>query len=159
MITVEYLGVTGRGRTLKEAKADAARVVRGLVASAKAPLIWCGRGHTVIAWQLGEGEAWYTYTTPKEEGMRTFCASATGDAADALRAGRRHLAHNLDDASMADPRDRAEVERENAQSREFNTLYRAHKAAGASDTEAHANACNRIPAPVAAAAPAALGAA
>jgi len=145
MITVDYLGVQGTGKTVKAAKEDAVRKVRDLVAAARAPLVYCYRGNTVIAWQTGDDRGMYTYTTPTtDEGMRHYCATAQGDRYDAMRRGRAHLARTLDDANAADERDRATVQEDIDRSKAFAELYHKHISKGATDSEAHAAACHGV---------------
>jgi hypothetical protein len=140
MITVDYLGIQGSGKTIRDAKADAARKVAGFVEAAKSPLVYVESGHVMIAWQTGVNESAYTYVSPNtENGPRHYCSMQAGSAYDALRAARRHVAKNIGNASIADPSDRAKVEIEISESRAFTAAYRHAEASGITDP--HTWAC------------------
>lgn len=145
MITVDYLGVQGSGKTVKAAKADAARKVADFVASARSPLVRVMRGHVLIAWQTGVDACAYTYVSlGAEDGAHYYSCSQGGDIEDAMRAVRNHVASNLGDASLADPRDQTSVARDIEYRNRFAALYREHIEAGKSEIEAHRLACNGI---------------
>lgn len=54
-ITIEYLGVQGEGKSIKEAKTDAARKLQELAKRDPTPYIVAFRGEAIIIWHNGEG--------------------------------------------------------------------------------------------------------
>ena len=98
MITLEYMGIEGTGRTLRDAKADAARKVRGLVAAVTHPEIHILGGYTIVAWMTGENECAYTFTHPGDaDGKQYHCCMFGGTIKDAVESGKKHVAQLMAD--------------------------------------------------------------
>lgn len=144
MITVDYLGVKGTGKTVKAAKADAARIVAGFMASAKSPLVYVYKGNVVIAWQTDVESASYTVVHHDTKDGRHFgTSSIPGDIDEAMAKGRWHLAQILEDAGCcADGYDRNAAQADIDRSRRFTAFYRQAEAEGYPD--AHRAACEAL---------------
>ena len=142
----ELAGIEGRGRTMKAAKEHVAERLRNAVAIADCPpRFFTYKGNAVCAWTSGANSGSYTLIWASEDRGEHFSScSMAGTRDDAMRAGRQHLASVIGDVEAADKRDRETVQHDIIEAREFNRLYKAWKAAGANDNDAHRNACNRI---------------
>lgn len=90
-IKVTYFGVEGSGRTIKEAKQDAGRVIERLVANHR-PEVYQHRSNTLIVYHTATGGE-YMMVDAAGEGPR-YCCHAMVSFDDARICGLRHMLTN-----------------------------------------------------------------
>ncbi len=142
-IKVEYLGIEGSGRTVAQARQDAARRAERVIR--QQPVVYAYRGHVLAVWATPYGGS-YTIAHPDSDGRVNFCTSCA-DFDDSLQSGIRHL---LDIARQEGeyevprwvPRGmHRDLVAEWRHQDRFHRAYRDARARGLNDCEAHAAAC------------------
>ena len=151
-VTIQYCGMQADGATVKEAKQNAARKLEAAISGDYTPKIITTPGgkYTAILWREPE---WYCYSVldndkRREAGRESLMyGSSSGykTMADCETSARNHLAQNLintatgedGQAVLLSADDRADHRRYV----EWQYLYKAWKAQGLGDNEAHDSAC------------------
>ena len=148
-ITLEYFGFTGTGATLKDAKIDAGRKIDALHVGTWEPAILEWRGVAALVYRDLNGWSYRFIQTPDESTphMPIGSSSCGDDRRDALQWAQRHVADYAWTAT--DPvedwpewlreTDRAEIR----ERRYWQIAYKALKAEGKTDNEAHQEAFSR----------------
>lgn len=146
-IRLEHFGVDGSGRTVTEAKQDAGRKIQALVEELRFPCVFrFPTGIVGVVARTVEGWSYALLYADQESRTDALAASGYGDQAETVAAMRRHVAQNLvfgvpDHGLSVLADDRAR--REHIGYVNWQLDYRALRAAGKSDHEAHEGASTR----------------
>lgn len=143
-VTVNYFGVSGTGRTVKEAKLDAGRKIEQSLSHR--PRVYRHKALSLFVWADPAGGS-YTITDGQDDKSgRHLCSASEGSFDDATQKGIRHLLSynrpvgDYEIPSWADSYAQGLVA-EWARSDRFQVAYKEAIAAGKTDTEAHYAAC------------------
>lgn len=93
-VSVEYYGMHGSGRTLKEAKEDASRQLKKAMAGYYTPMYLSAGDEAAILYRTPHG--WH-YSFVRDGKMSEGCAVCGDDRNDAEQRLRRHLGANATD--------------------------------------------------------------
>ena len=92
MITVEYMGLSDSGKTVKEAKQKIACKVSRFIAAATCPRIIKHKGCILILTLQDVNSYCYTIVWPDSpEGYINSCSCASGTMKDGEIAGKKHI--------------------------------------------------------------------
>ena len=149
-ITMDYYGMSGTGKTVKEAKADAGAKVSAALRGSYTPIILTHRGYAVLVARSPQGWDYRTIYSPQDgiaEG-RVWLGSNYETEEDATRSALNHLAQMgwaPGDGTNAPEfvKDKA-ARGEFSRWAEFQTRYARAKAAGLNDNEAHHYGCDAL---------------
>lgn len=141
-IKIDYFGVPGEGRTVKEAKQDAGRKIEQIVQNLS-PRIYSHRGHSVVIYRTTEGEA-YDLIHPDSEG----CRHSTSFGGDVEESAIAHLLQITRQAGEFDIPDWVPNEmhpRLTSDWKSNDAFQRAYRAAeGAGEANPHQWACENM---------------
>lgn len=146
-ITLEYLGVEGTGRTVKEAKADAVRKIEQLLKADRSPYFMSFRGQHVIIWHTGTSYAYRQVNNEEDysrgKKIQWGTQTCSDDISQVLGEIRQHLAQVCWDGveEMSPLLTEEREQRDFAQWQRFQIAYQDARAKGLSDTECHRYAC------------------
>ena len=141
-VTVDYFGVSGTGRTVKEAKLDAGRKIESAIS--KSPKVYSYRGRSVFIYYRPGGAA-YVIVHPDSEG-ESLCSS-TCSTDDAERSALHHLLQiarkegEYECPSWVPREYRKEFVRDWRHNDGFQRAYRKAREMGLADTARHYWAC------------------
>lgn len=146
-ITLEYLGIEGTGRTVKEAKLDATRTIEKMLKVDRSPYFMSFRGQSVLIWHNGTS---YVSRMLDQDGdysrgkKVSYCTSHCSDnISDVLAENRRHLAQICWDGQeeMSPLLTEAREQRDFAQWVRFQRAYKDAREKGLRDMDCHKYAC------------------
>lgn len=148
-ITLEYYGVEGAGRTVKDARADAGRKIQAMLAGSYTPHVVSYRAYAVLVFREPTS-GWATMIIADEDGVRfSEGGSCHGyeDQFEAMKAARMHVAQlgwakadGLAAPALLPEREGAEF----ISWARFQLKYSELKASGLTETECHQQACNAM---------------
>lgn len=144
-VTIQYFGMEGTGRTLTEAKQDAGRRIEKAVTGSYLPFVQSYRGQSVLVWR--ELERWqFRLLTDYEtgavrDGFVYGCGAGQDTFDDVVKAAKYALAQTTWQPEDGDfPPDflkSEDIRREFKSWAAWQLRYRAHRANGMSDVDAH----------------------
>jgi hypothetical protein len=149
-IAIDHYGVSGRGRTIKEAKADAGRRIQEMLTGDYSPHVVTYRGFATLVYRE-PFSGWCTRNIADEDGMRggTTGGSCHGyaDQYEAMKAARMSVAQLswTEDDGLLPPNFLPEREaREFVAWARFQIEYRRLRAEGVPEVDCHRRACEAM---------------
>lgn len=146
-ITLEYLGVEGTGKTVKEAKLEATRKIEKLLKADRSPHFLSFRGESIIVWHTG---ASYVYKMldnaadySRGQKIQWGTQPLSDDIREVLAECRRHLAQICWDGveDMSPLLTEAKEQQQFTQWVRFQRAYQEARIQGKSETDCHQYAC------------------
>ncbi len=151
MVTLDYYGMTGTGKTLKAAKEDAGEKLRAALKGDYSPVILAHRGNVVLVARSPSGWDFRTICdadTGPRPGTVHLCGSNYDTQEGALRDAAAHLAQM--GWVVADGTESPEFIRDREQRANFERWatfqlrYAKAKATGCTDHESHCYGCGAL---------------
>jgi hypothetical protein len=146
-IILEYLGVEGTGRTVKEAKLDATHTIERMLKVDRSPYFMAFRGQSVLIWHNGNNYVSRILDTNEDysRGKKiSYCTSHCSDSiAEVLAHNRQHLAQLCWDGieEMSPLLTEEKEQRKFAQWVRFQRAYQEASRNGLSEMDCHRYAC------------------
>lgn len=145
-VRITYFGMEGEGRTLTDAKRDAGAKIERALSGPEGwnPQIVSWRGFAVLVYRTPEGWHSALIIDAGETRVSICYGSNEGDKAAALRGARLHVAQcgwtHADGETLWEGLTDREEKREHLSWVRFQIRYRAARARGLSDNDAHSYA-------------------
>ena len=145
-VTVDYFGVSGTGRTVKQAKEDAGSKIRRVVKHVS-PRVWTWRGWSVVVYVTPEGEG-YMLIHPDDDGRKHCCSFGSDCEQSAVKHMLSNARNGEGDFELPEWLPNSVVGKdliaEWKRNDKFQAAYRAARETGIPDHECHEVACSAM---------------